>query len=716
MARTTRFPSRARTLVAGTALCIGSIVSGVVNPAYAGDTLFMKTGAVKTKQLSATSLESAVNRGVTVYVVQFRSAIRSVDKKNLTSLGARILRYLPEDALVVSVEAKKVATILKSTEAIHAVLAYQPQWKMSADVESSSVFTASSVGKYLVRLFPGVNETNAVEEIEKVGGLKVDTVSGRSVVVVATRSALESLTMNEAVEWIQSYPQIETLDFRMNIEDTINSRSAGDYSDLNGFESGTKIMNFDAAHARGFDGKGQLVSMADTGLDSGDANAIHADVAGRIPVGHSFGLFAKTWDDPMGHGTHVAGSIVGNGALSGGRIRGGAYNASFIPQGMWSPMLSNLTVPPKLADLFSKAYEAGARIHTNSWGSPASPGQYEAMAQQVDEYTAKHPDMLILFAAGNSGKDGDRDGRIDPGSLGPPSTAKNCLTVGASENLVSNGGIQKKMSEMRTGPESWPVEPLASSKLSDNQNGIAAFSSRGPTTDSRTKPDIVAPGTNILSLRSHHKDAEPLWGVYNNDYLWAGGTSMATPLTAGAATVVRQYLVENRKLASPSAALIKAVLMHTATDLFPGQFGEGGRAQEIQKRRPNNEEGFGRANLDKATDLGAALIVDEQKGLATGESHAYPVKVSAAGKLTATLIYTDAPGSAGAAKALVNDLDLVLVDATGRETTMNDHVNNSELIETTVAPGAYEVRVKGLSVPQGITAGKQPYALILSIN
>jgi serine protease AprX len=686
----------------------------VTSSAFAGDTLFMKTGEVKTKRVSVASLESAVERGVTTYVVQFRQAIRPVDKKNLTSLGAKILRYLPDDALVVSVDAKKIVTIAKSSEAIHSIVAYQPSWKVSADVETASVFTASSIAKYLVRLFPGSNESAAVEQISAIGSLKVDTVSGRSVVLVATRSALEALSAIESVEWVQAYPQIDTLDFKMNIEDTIKQK-AGDFSQLDGYESGTKLMNFDAAYARGLDGKGQIVSMADTGLDSGDAGAIHADVAGRIPTGFSFGLFAKTWDDPMGHGTHVAGSVVGNGALSGGRIRGGAYNASFVPEGMWSPMMSNLTVPPKLADLFSKAYDAGARIHTNSWGSPRNPGEYEGMAQQVDEYMASHPDMLLIFAAGNSGMDKDKDGRIDPNSMGPPATAKNCLSVGASENLVSNGGIQKKMSEMRTGPESWPVEPLASSKLSDNPNGLAAFSSRGPTTDSRTKPDIVAPGTNILSLRSHHKDAEPLWGVYNQDYLWAGGTSMATPLTAGAATVVRQYLVEKRGFGKPSAALVKAVLMHTATDLFPGQFGQGTSTQEIQKTRPNSDEGFGRVNVDKATDLVTALIIDEQKGLATGETHTYPVKVTAQGKITATLMYTDAPASAGAAKALVNDLDLVLVDASGRETSANDHINNGELIETAIAPGTYEVRVKGTSVPQGITSGKQPYALVLSI-
>lgn len=695
------------TFAAGAFLCASTI-------AQAGENLYLKSGTIRTNQFSTTSLESAVRSGSRVFVVQFKNSIRPVDKKNLVSFGAKIVRYLPDDALVINVEGKQLATIAKSTSAIRTVLPFRPEWKLSSDIETGSVFSAGSVGKYLVRLFP---ESGRVEaKLQTITGVSVDTIDGRSIVLVATRTALESVAQIDEVEWIQTVPQIETLDFKMDITDRVRMQGNGDYSDLTGYESGTKIMKFDAAYARGLDGRGQIASMADTGLDSGDSNAIHGDVAGRVPVGFYFGLFAKSWDDPMGHGTHVAGSVVGNGAVSGGRIRGGAYGASLIPEGMWSPMLSNLTVPPKLADLFQKAYDNGARIHTNSWGTPMNVGQYEAMAQQVDEFIAKHPDTLILYAAGNSGKDGNKDGRIDPGSLGPPSTAKNCLTVGASENLVANGGIQKPLKEMRTGLESWPVEPLASSKLSDNPGGLAAFSSRGPTADGRTKPEIVAPGTNVLSLRSHHPKAEPLWGAYNNDYLWAGGTSMATPLAAGAATVVRQYLVEQKKFPTPSAALIKGVLMHTATDLYPGQFGEGNSTQEILTHRPNSDEGFGLANVDRATDLTNALLVDEANGLATGENHAYPVKVSAVGTLTATLVYTDAAGAAGAAKALVDDLDLILVDFKGREVAINDHINNHELIETRVEPGNYEVRVKGTNVPQGIRAGKQPYALVISVR
>ncbi|RYZ76916.1 MAG: serine protease, partial [Proteobacteria bacterium] len=341
--------------------------------------------------------------------------------------------------------------------------------------------------------------------------------------------------------------------------------------------------------------------------------ALSPDFNGAVVKGQIFGLFSKSWDDPMGHGTHVAGSVLGRGTVSGGKLHGGAYDAQFIPQGMWSPMLKNLTVPTKVTDLFEKSYAEGARIHTNSWGSPRNLGAYDAMASSVDEFMFNNPDMLILFAAGNSGVDMNKDGRIDAGSVCSPGTAKNTLTVGASENVTTTGGIQVPINKLRSAKDSWAAEPIFSSMLSDNANGMAMFSSRGPTLDGRFKPEIVAPGTNILSARSHVAGASELWGAYNADYVYSGGTSMATPLAAGGAAVTRQILQDKMKIANPSAVLLKATLMHTAFDMYPGQYGEVGQAagQELLTRRPNIDEGYGRMDLARVVSLeGATHFVD----------------------------------------------------------------------------------------------------------
>lgn len=83
----------------------------------------------------------------------------------------------------------------------------------------------------------------------------------------------------------------------------------------------------------------------------------------------------------------------------------------------------------------------------------------------------------------------------------------------------------------------------------------------------------MAPGTNILSARTRAVSAEADigWGNYNDHYVWMGGTSMATPLAAGAAALMREYLMTEAGFDLPSAALIKAALLNSAEDISPGQ-------------------------------------------------------------------------------------------------------------------------------------------------
>ena len=190
---------------------------------------------------------------------------------------------------------------------------------------------------------------------------------------------------------------------------------------------------------------------------------------------------------------------------------------------------------------------------------------------------------------------------------------------------------------------------------------------------------------------------------------------MATPLTAGAATVVRQILQDKFSFADPSAALMKAYLMHTATDLYPGQYGEGSATQEIKMRRPNSDEGYGRVNMDLATNLSAASLVDEKRGLATGETFSRIVEVPQGATLVVNLVYTDAPGTSVAGKALVNNLDLAVIGQ-DLEMTSTDDTNNHELFEKAgLAGGKYRIEVRGTNVPMG-QAGAQPFALVYSVR
>ena len=410
-----------------------------------------------------------------------------------------------------------------------------------------------------------------------------------------------------------------------------------------------------AGDALGLTGAGQIVAVADTGLDS-----THPDFADRVSQLIARGRPGKA-NDPNGHGTHVCGSVLGSGQASDGRYRGTAPGAQCVFQALLDGAGRLSGLPADLGELFEEAYGHGARIHNNSWGADTA-SNYTFTSREVDEFVARRRDMLVVIAAGNEGTAAIRvktpPGYVDWSSLSSPATAKNALTVGASRSNRSEGGFAS-----RTHKEVWkkdfPDKPIGEQNVSGNAQEMAGFSSRGPCDDRRIKPDIVAPGTDIMSARSADAPDTSFWGLDpGGKYGYMGGTSMATPLVAGCAALVREYFVEHRRVERPSAALLKATLINGTVWL------DGVSSTADHPLMPNYHQGFGRVSMPMTVPHGAGIRlafednwrVPERHFRSTGQRARFMLRAAAPGQeLRVCLAWTDLPG-----RGLQNGLGLAV--------------------------------------------------------
>ncbi|WP_326525257.1 S8 family serine peptidase [Sphingomonas sp.] len=409
-----------------------------------------------------------------------------------------------------------------------------------------------------------------------------------------------------------------------------------------------------------YDGRGELVGVADTGLDES-----HPDFAAKTVTVIALGR-PGDGSDPDGHGTHVAGTIVGDGTASGAGapLRGIAPAADLHFQSVLDANGGLGGLPDTLADLLQPAYNAGVRVHNNSWGAYIQ-SRYDSMALDIDDFVFANPDFVAVVAAGNEGSCrpglSAKPGFVDFPSLGSPASAKNAITVGASRSSRTSGGYATMT--WRSGwPEDFAAAPIAGETVSGDPQSLAAFSSRGPCDDFRIKPDVVAPGTDIAATRSKNAPLAHFWGAYPNNrhYAFMGGTSMACPIVAGCAALVRQYYREAQAHPAPSAALVKATLVNGTTVL------SGGDAAALPDGRPNFHQGFGRIDMaltlpDPVAPAFEVFFIDTWQRdpgfrFSTRKGRfRWEFDVHKPGELRIALAWTDYPG-----RSLQNQLRIIL--------------------------------------------------------
>ncbi|MEU9450544.1 S8 family serine peptidase [Streptomyces sp. NPDC048277] len=269
---------------------------------------------------------------------------------------------------------------------------------------------------------------------------------------------------------------------------------------------GTAQIHAPAAWKAGYDGKGVKVAVLDSGID-----ATHPDVKNSIAAAKDFSGSGTT-DDTMGHGTHVASTIVGSGAKSDGRYKGVAPGARLLIGKVFD---RGGTQESFLISAMQWATGQGAKVVNMSLGGADTPGT-DPLEKAVNDLSAS-TGALFVIAAGNSGPDAS--------TVNSPGAAAAALTVAAV----------------------------------DGDDRLTSFSSRGPTADGDLKPDIAAPGWNIIAAKAAHGTEGD--AVSTAGYVRMSGTSMATPHVAGAAAILAQ------EHPTWTGQRIKAALMDSAVAL-----------------------------------------------------------------------------------------------------------------------------------------------------
>src|SRR3989454_1273057 len=669
--------------------------------------------------------------GMTVGVIHFVAPIKSEWREQLASRGLALLRYVPQDGFVVRGRLSDLQSAL-SVPYVDWVGPYESAWKIRPGMPTNGVVNVRIV------VLPG-ESPETIEAWLGHAGIPADTGRGigpvlrgvfgtgdfRWVLARIPASLVSALANQPAVEFIDPVQPVHPWNAETD------------------WVIQTNLSAYDRYWTYGLNGSGQVIGMADTGLDY-DGAPFRQNVA-TIAIGDIYNTTdpsrqkvvryvnmgvltgALTWPggggpwDPFsikdcadGHGTGVASTLAGYDNPTGGTSLndGNALGAKIYLEDVGGfqglaicPNEGLIYIPENYNDLFGPAglvYNdpaAPVRIHSDSWG--ADTNVYDVQARMVDAFVWAHPDMTIVFAAGNAGS--------NAGTVGTPATAKDVVAVGGAYNPDTGGGL--------------------------NQNDLAPQSSRGPTTDGRIKPTIVT----IFDGDSAMSDGSPSSGTGLPDAHWAG-TSYSTPAAAAAAAIIRQYFVDGwypsgspvaNNAMNPSAALLRAILIASGQQVT----GSGTVARSSTDTWPNNEQGFGRVLLSKVLPIAAAgdafrtQVVDGTAGLLTGDDAAATFHVGTPGPVKFVLTWNDYPGTIGAAKALVNDLDLQVTAPNGAVYRGNHfapfaqgqsltggtfdttNVEEAVILKTAIA-GDWSVRVIGSNIP----VGPQPFALVATGN
>ena len=690
------------------------------------------------------------------YIIQSRGPLTDSFRALLQKSGGTVVAYIPNNAYLVRASAS-VARDLAASSQTAAVIPFEPYYKLKASLlELLSKDDSSTVLWLKVLLFSDASGST-ISSLETLAAQVATRESSPFGPLLSLRAPRESLAL------LANVPEVQAIEL---------AHSRAPANDLSRAAIGVSVDSQTPVNYLGLTGTNVLINVNDTGVDTN-----HPDLAGRV-------LFdaPMSGTDTKGHGTHVAGIIAGNGeqSLAVTNAPGSilpAVNLQFRGQAPAAKIFAMLADPesgPLVSDAYLQqtAARANVFISNNSWNYSEdneydfAAASYDAAVRDALPAISGSQPLIYIFPAGNAG------GGLTNGvggisdSIQSPATAKNVVTVGAIEQPRFIANRTWICSDTCVTNSPWKG-------LTDSSNQVAAFSSRGNVgigmegDSGRFKPDLVAPGSFVLSARSTQWDQAGYYSSTNTPlvpapdtnyfnvlsnlnesvgphYRFESGTSVSAAEVSGAVALMQEFF-EQRLGRTNSPALMKALLINGARAL--------GAPYNLEPQTGTNYQGWGLLQVPHAipsalTNMTASsssmLVFDQEpeEALATGEARTRYVSVASEARtspLRVTLVWTDPPGNPVAGVKLVNDLDLIVTNLDNDEVFLgndlsgnfnlpwnpatapnSDQVNNVENIY--LAPGLggnYSITVSGHRVNvNSVTAHTngvvQDYALVIS--
>ena len=572
-------------------------------------------------------------------IIQFNNIPTQTQTKALASEGILLMNYLPNLAYEAAIP--KGYNLLKLTRFdIRSLINIDQHYKLSPELFNKNypawALNAPKTIDVLLTCFSNINFDKALSTIRQNPSLTIishDNIT-KYIKIRTPFAGIETLTNMPFINYIQAIDQPP-------------------YPENNTSRTGSRISplqtEFLGIGSRNYNGTGMTVAVNDDGFVGPhiDSKGRYIQTAGMSTAGT--------------HGDHTSGTIAGAGNFD-PKGRGMAWGATLYVYQVGSTGSGATSVYPAIQQANTLYNNPGIRITSTSYGQTCN-GTYNAEAAAMDNQLRVLPNLMHVFSGGNSqGNNCNYGAGAGWGTItGGAKIAKNVLTVAA---------------------------------ITDN-DAMSTFSSWGPTSDGRLKPEISAKGVNVYST------------LPNNTYGNSSGTSMACPGIAGTLTVLN-HAFKDLKGIEPNSALMKCIAMNTADDLGV--------------RGPDYKFGYGRINAYRA------LKVIEQTQYIQGEigqngTNTHLINVPASAKQLKIMLYWADPQAApNATRALVNDLNLtastpnnqtirpLVLNPFPNATSLNapatrstDSLNNSEqiVIDTLIA-GSYTLTIKGKRIPQGI--------------